>query len=275
MEKCEVLLFGTMADIGERVRENLTGHGISAVLVDFPQNSFRDPWGYGRKLFKSIAEYSPRVIFPIGDPLAMAKLRPQIPQEIIVPISEEATIELLDSKVRTYALADELGIPQPRTYTLEEAVLQTQQLIFKRDRSFGGNGVHRPRNQAALQNLIAHENGAPCLIEDCIEGEDLSIDCIRLGGRFLAESYVCASRIGTLGPSVSRSKTTEPAAEQYARTLLDHLDYRGVCGLDFRRTPEGKLYFLECNPRFTGGLQTQIEEGFHIPYLLYYLCAGL
>ena len=54
-----------------------------------------------------------------------------------------------------------------------------------------------------------------------------------------------------------------------ARKLLDAVDYQGVCGLDFRREAgTGKAYFLECNPRFSGGLCSQIASGFDLPALL-------
>lgn len=275
----DVLLFGTMADIGTTVREDLEAHGLRVVLVDFAQNTPRDFWGYRRNLQKAIEEFRPRIVMPVGDTLAMARiascatLGPDAPAFVVA--SPEA-VEMLNSKVRTYGLAEGMGIRQPRRFELEEVLSQLKDdeeredigVIFKRDTSFGGSGVHRPRSIQSLRHLIEHENGTPYLIEEYIAGEDLSVDCIRVDGYFRAEAYVSTNRTYTQGPSVERHKIPCHEAETTAKSILDRLDYRGVCGFDFRRTPDGVLYLLEANPRFTGGLMTQIESGFDIPYIL-------
>jgi len=326
----DILLFGKMGEIGPVVRDDLIGHGFSVQLVDFPQNTFKDESGYRRTLLKAVAAFQPRIILPIGHPLAMTLavedamcavevlpgtdvVSPEqylrasfdalaLLQNAIVPIPSVETIRLLDSKVRVSALAAKLGIPQPRLYTNADEAPEGQ-VVFKRDRSFGGSGVYRPKKRESLLNLMAHEPGSPYLIEDYIEGTDLSVDCVRIpDGRclstvgfrepafFKAGCYRTVSKRQGQGPSVLREVVDCPQAVEYAHRLLDAVDYRGVCGLDFRlaasgrdsvtaadaddgsvtddRLQPGNLYFLECNPRFTGGIATQIASGFDIPYEL-------
>lgn len=284
MEGCDILLFGTMADIGPTVQEDLEARGLRVVLVDFAQNTPRDFWGYGRGLRKAIGRYAPGAVIPIGNSLAMARLAPELGTEPGAPailVADAGAVELLDSKVRTYGFAEELGIPQPRRFSFEEICAQEEAyalnhdaaaearedigVIFKRDTSFGGSGVHRPRSLDSLRHLIEHENGTPFLIEEYIPGEDLSVDCVRTDGYFRAEAYVSLGRVYTQGPAVERRKDDCPEAVAVCRSILDRLDYRGVCGFDFRRTPDGSIFLLEANPRFTGGLRTQIESGFDIP----------
>ena len=58
----------------------------------------------------------------------------------------------------------------------------------------------------------------------------------------------------------------------YAKKLLDYVDFKGVCGIDFRYDPQTmKVAFIEVNARFTGGLATPIAAGFDIPWVLYTL----
>lgn len=266
MANIDVLLFGSMSGISGTVARDLTSHGISVASVDFPQNIFRDFSGYRRELFKAVDKYGPEIIIPIGDQLAPAKLKGEVPAGMIVATDSEKNISLLDSKVRSYGLAVSLGIPQPRIYSPESA---PEKVIFKRDVSFGGSGVHMPTSRKSLDNLIAHENGTPYLIEEYIVGEDLSVDCVRFEGYFRAECYSSVSRAYTQGPAVSRLATKCKEAVKYAKIILDSIDYQGVCGMDFRKAADGSVYFLECNARFTGGLDTQIENGFDIPYLLF------
>lgn len=265
---CDILLFGSMGDIGRTAQAGLAGHGLTVVSVDFPQNTFRDFSGYRRELLKTLERVRPTIIMPIGDALALAMLKEELPSPIVVPVDSSEKIEMLSSKVRTYELARGLGIRQPALRSAAD-LAAGRRVIYKRDTSFGGSGVHKPRSVEALDNLIAHENGTPYLIEEYIEGEDLSVDCVRIGDFFRAECYVSTERTYTQGPSVERLKTECPEAVSIASKLLNHLDYQGVCGLDFRRAADGELYFLECNPRFTGGLRTQIASGFDIPYIIY------
>lgn len=306
MEKTDVLVFGTMADIAHTVAENLRRNGLSVASVAFPQNIFRDYSGYRRELLKAIDRHSPNMVIPVGDNLALARIKSELPEDVIVATDTEENITILNSKARTYRLAESLGIPQPRLLNISDIPSSLSsfpdnntknasgpgQVIFKRDISFGGSGIHKPKSRKSLDNLIAHESGRPYLIEEFIEGTDLSVDCLRVGDYFRAVCYESLSREYTQGPAVTRRIIDCPSAARYAALLLEHINYQGVCGMDFRKatsptqtygcrddsryasfteTADSAIYFLECNARFTGGLSTQIANGFEIPYLLYQL----
>lgn len=269
----DVLLIGTMGNIAATVRSSLESHGLSVAEAPFPQNVFRDFFGYGSLLRRTLAEITPRAIFPIGCATALSKLKEKVPAGIAVPVDDEEKMTLLDSKVRVSTLAGELGIKQPRIYgdiPPEEAF----PLIFKRDVSFGGQGVHWPKSSSALINLIGHQReGEPYLIEEYVPGDDYSVDAIRWDGFFKAACYRTLSQQGK-GPSRTRISVSDTRLESIARTLLDHIEYKGVCGMDFRVSDDGEPYFLECNPRFTGGLESSITAGYDIPYILWRLAMG-
>lgn len=263
----EILVFGTMGNIGQVVERQLAAHGYSVQLVDFPQNTFKDEKGYRRELTKAIRAYTPRMVIPVGNQIAISRMKPMLPPEIAVPVADAATVELLDSKLGCSSVACELGILQPRMYASVSEV-DTFPVIFKRDRSFGGSGVYRPESREALQRLADHEPQNPYLIEEFIGGTDFSVDAVRCGGFFQAGCYRSLSIRGGQGPSVERETVQREDLCQIARRILDHVDYNGVCGMDFRVSGDGKAYFLECNPRLTGGIETQIAAGFDIPQLL-------
>ena len=268
---CDILVYGTMGDIGAQVAGSLRSHNLQVVQEDFPQNKFRDEWGYRRKLFKCIDSFNPRYIFPIGNLTAASRVKPLLPQGIMMPVADERTIATLDNKTSCSKLAADCDVPQPRMFASPRDA-EGYQVIFKRDQSFGGSGVHRPRNMQALENLVRREEGRPCLIEEFIEGTDWSVDALRWtrgsGIYFRAGCYRSLAN-HWMGPSTERVAADFPLLEQYARAILDKIDYQGVCGMDFRVDTQGNAWFLECNPRFTGGVGIQIESGFDIPYLLY------
>ena len=268
----DVLLIGTMGNIGPDVKEALEKEGLNSAIVEFPQNIYRDEFGYHYALRKGIEAYSPAMVMPVGNTIALSRLKAKVPEGIIVPLDTEEKIKLLDSKVSSSRLASELGILQPKLYASVEETSDNQ-LIFKRDVSFGGHGVHMPRTRESLIRLIEHQpKGEPYLIEDWIEGEDYSVDCLRWDGYFRCGSYKVLSHQGK-GPSLQREMLSFPAIESAAKRILDHLDFHGVCGMDFRVDSEGRAYFLECNPRFTGGIRSQVASGFNIPYIYWQLAA--
>lgn len=261
---------GTMGSIGPVIHSGLESHGLHVERMEFPQNVFRDEFGYWRHLLKAISEHSPEMILPVGNPLALSRIRDRLPSGITIPIETEEKLRTLDGKVSCSRLASDLGILQPRMYPSPDEVGE-RQVVFKRDISFGGHGVHLPWTKRSLLNLIAHQpEGEPYLIEDYIEGCDYSVDALRWDGFFRAGSYRCLQNQGN-GPSTSRESVDFPELEAISRKILDHLDYHGVCGMDFRVAEDGQIYFLECNPRFTGGIETQIASGFDIPYLYWQL----
>lgn len=266
--RCDILLFGTMGDIGPVAKSSLQSHGLSVELVDFPQNIFRDEFGYRRTLLKATALLRPSLIIPIGHPLALARVRQELPEHIEAAVESEELIRLLDSKVAFSKLCTELDIRQPFIHT-PPYVFEEGTIVFKRDVSFGGHGVYRPKTNAALDQLIAHQRqGEPFLVEDYVEGTDYCVDALRYDGFFRAGVYRVTESQGS-GPSRKRVPAALPEIEEIARKIMDHLGYRGICAFDFRVDTNGTPHILECNPRLTGGLATQIESGFDIPYLIW------
>lgn len=323
----DILVFGTMGNIGPQVQDLLASHGLRTAAVPFIQNVFRDEPGYRRTLVRAIADYRPGIVFPIGNPLAMARFRgllelgiplgtvlncrkvdalwEEAVGKVRIVVEKEETVRLLDSKVRCHALARELGIMRPAVYDTPEDVPVGMKVVFKRDVSFGGHGVHLPKDMGALERLIAHQSpGEPFLIEEFIEGDDYSLDAVRWGGKMVSGGYRClptessfgaAGRYGAACPTAKGIGSVDgdtrlsvkgfgPAGYREvlhdgdpvlkkmracAGTILEHLDYQGVCGFDFRADTSGNVRLLECNPRFTGGVAAQAAAGFDIPWTLY------
>lgn len=292
----DVLVFGTMGIIGHEICRSLNAHGLDVASVPFLQNVFHDEPGYRRALSNAISSCRPRVVIPVGCQIAMAHFNkllrqgaeskeilnrrrpdPQLEealQHVRLMTETEEKLRILDSKVQSYELAEKLGIRQPLRYNSEDDIPANARVVFKRDISFGGHGVHIPRNPDALKNLIAHQSpGEPYIIEKFIEGQDYSLDVIRFRDDFHSGGYRCIRPTGN-GPAEKREMLEEgdKVLEQMrfdAKLILDSIDYQGICGFDFRADDSGTVYLIECNPRFTGGIASQIASGFDIPWILY------
>lgn len=309
----DILVFGTMGTIAQDISGSLLSHGLNTVYVPFEQNVFNDEPGYRRALAKAIGTFRPKAVFPVGHPLAMSRFKklighgvplneiingrkhePQLEEAVrnaILIVESEEKIRMLDSKVQFYALAKSLGLRQPALFRDADVTPENIKVVFKRDISFGGHGVHQPRSKEALDNLIVHQSrGEPYLIEEFIDGDDYSLDAVRFReppqhetatdkmltackGSMYCGGYRCIKSKGN-GPAERREPLdrNDPILAQmksYAETVLEHLDYHGICGFDFRADNSGQIFLIECNPRFTGGISTQLASGFDLPWLLY------
>lgn len=266
---------GAATRIGRAVLRSLRKRGLECEAIDDRPVS-RDEPGYLRLLKATLEEIHPKVLIPIFKAEVIARNLSLLPEDIAVPISDAETLRLLDDKCRASALCTTLGIPQPQLYSDEEALhTHGRPVVFKRATGLGGDSVYFPKDGKALGNLIRSSGDRPHLIMDRIDGYDVSVDAIRWDGYFRAAAYrtmVPESK----GTSLIRIGVDMPELVSYTRTILDATDYRGACGMDFRiERKSGKAYFLECNPRFSGGIRSSLAAGFDMPCILWQLCMGL
>lgn len=267
----DVILTGLRGNVGNLVLKALSSRMLDvAVYEPIPKagsHKYRDG------LICLAEKTGARVIMPVFFPEVVAHWRNDLPSSVILATETEEKLSLLDNKVTASSLAGECGVPQPEIYASAEEV-RNFPCVFKRATGLGGSAVYFPKTRAALDNLLAKAGRRnPYLIMDFIEGYDCSVDAIRFGDYFEAVAY----RIllpKQKGFSYVRMTVPAPELIEYARTILEKADYNGVCGMDFRVGRDGRAYFLECNPRFSGGLRSTLGAGLNLPYLLYQLYTG-
>ena len=266
MDGYDALVVNPCGSTGLLVARSLQERGVRTLVVEGP-SARKDAPGLVRKLKGELERTGARMIIPVFFPEVLSACRSEFPG-VLIPVSCPAKIRLLDNKVSACSLASGLGIPQPRIYSCLNEV-ETFPVVFKRALGQGGDSVYFPGNPRALANLAA--GGGEYLVSDFVPGVNVCVDAIRAEGFFDARVYKVLDPPGK-GVSRVRESIPLPLAVEYVRRLLDAVDYRGVCGVDFRLSEDGRLWFLECNPRFSGGLQTTLDAGLDLPFLLYSLC---
>lgn len=271
----DVLIADSGGKIAQAVEKSLRRRGLSVEVFDDSLVSNDYP-GYIRNLKRCALQCQPRMILPIFKASWLAAHRAEF--DALVPLSESSVLEMLDDKVRCSALANGMGICQPKMYSDTDFDRITDwPIVFKRASGLSGSSVYFPKDRRALDNLV-RTSPKSHLVMDYIEGYDVSVDLIRWpmadGSVFCQSAAYRVLWPRRKGISYIRMGVNRPDVLLAAEKLLDTVDFRGVCGMDFRVDRSGKAFFLECNPRFSGGIRSSLSAGLDLPYLLWQLANG-
>lgn len=268
----DVLLTNPCGRTGLTVRDSLERLGLSVKIMEGPSAKKMQDF-YLRSVARILEEEGARMVIPVFFPEVLAAHRDRFPGTLI-PLDDAAKIRLLDNKKSACALAGELGIPQPEIFDIHDPTSIEYPAVFRRVQGQGGDSVYFPKTEKALRNLLKTADEDAVVVTRYIEGWNVSVDALRWGDFFYAAAYRILEPKGK-GVSTLRESILAPELTALCRRMLDSIDYQGVCGMDFRVDEnDGKAYFLECNPRFSGGLESAIKSGFDIPALYYRLATG-
>ena len=288
--KCDVILTYCWNRVGYTIQRTLAEKGLKVWAADtskwnicsmsrFCAGSFSypDPFtneeAFINALKEKIEELKPRVLIPTHDEsVVIMRHRNEFPKELIIPYESEQMLLNLANKAWATRKAGELGVPIPEVYTNVDEVKKFP-VVFKTVIGNSAKGVFFPNSKEELLALKQQHNNEETLIEEWIDGTDYSVDCVRWDGFWKSSVYhALVTKTNGGGTTTQREIVCAPDLENYAKTLLDAVDFHGVCGLDFRYDPDsGKAAFIEVNARFTGGLATPVAAGFNIPWVVYKL----
>ena len=106
----------------------------------------------------------------------------------------------------------------------------------------GGHGVIK-LDYAGFDQQIKAVTYTPVLLQDFIEGEDIGASVYCQSGRVL--SFI-AHKLARKTYTVFHSNEIRDAVTR----IMAYAGSDGVYNFDMRRTVDGRIFFLECNPRF-------------------------
>lgn len=280
MNRFDLILTDAANSVGRQVKSSLERLGLKIAIcdpfgggADFKTFHSQDTENFVGQISDIVAATGASALIPIFHPEVLSSHRNRFPG-VLMPVEDASKLVLLDDKVQACNLAGALGILQPRRYGSVEEV-ENYPVVFKRSCGHGGDSVYFPKARGPLENLVSNSRPGKYLIEDCLEGEDVSVTALRWhtteGVVFIAGSY------RTLLPkakaaSIVRESIEAPELVASLRKMLDHIDFNGVCGADFIVNADG-AFFLECNPRFCGGIDTMLASGLDFPAILWNLAS--
>jgi predicted ATP-grasp superfamily ATP-dependent carboligase len=191
-------------------------------------------------------------------------------------------------KTRTMKIAQNAGVPTPRTYYPEDepidalAKRMSYPVVLKPNTSDGARGISYPRNRDELVQIYRSTIATygPCHIQEYIPQTGMQYKAELLldrSGEVRAwcvynklRYYPPSGGSSTLNSTVDRRDILESAAK-----ILKALDWYGIGDCDFIEDPrDGIPKLMEINPRFTRSIKICVLAGVDFPYLLYSMAVG-
>lgn len=291
--KCDVIVTYCWNRVGYNILRSLSAKGLNVWAADtskrnicsvskFCKGSFRYPDSFTQEdafiacLKEKVNELKPKMLLPTHDESqVIMRHRAEFPEELIIPYMDADSLERLSDKAWATEQASACGVAVPKVYGTASEVEQFP-CVFKTVIGNSAKTVYFPKSREELEGLVERFASVKTLIEEKVGGTDYSVDCVRWDGFFRASTYhALVTKTDCGGTTTQREIVSAPVLEDYARMLLEFVDFKGVCGLDFRYDPQtGRAAFIEVNARFTGGLATPVTAGFDIPWVLYCLATS-
>ncbi len=288
--ECDIIVTYCWNRVGYNILRSLSAHGLNIWVADTSQTNicskskfcigsftYPDPFSEERAfidvLKAKVLELNPKILLPTHDEsVVIMRHRDEFPSELIIPYDNVDLLVNIADKAWATQKAKECGVPVPDVYA-EVQDVRNYPCVFKTVMGNSAKTVFFPSAEEELRKLIVKFKGKKTLIQEKIGGTDYSVDCIRWEGFFKCTTYhALVTKTEGGGTTTQREIVEMPELEEYAKKFLDYVDFKGVCGLDFRYDPDNnKVAFIEVNARFTGGLATPVTAGFDIPWVLYSL----
>lgn len=288
--KCDVLVTYCWNRVGYNILRSLSSHGLNVWAADTSKKNicslskfcagsfvYPDPFteeeAFIECLLARVEELKPHVLLPTHDEsVVIMRHRERFPKELIIPYEREQLLLDLANKAKATEMARKAGVPVPQVLESADEV-KDYPIVFKTVIGNSAKGVYFPKCKDELLELMAEHKNEEMLLEEWVGGTDYSVDCVRWDGFYRSSVYhALVTKTDGGGTTTQREIVDVPELENYAKLLLDAVDFHGVCGLDFRYdSTTGRAAFIEVNARFTGGLATPIIAGFDIPWVVYKL----
>lgn len=212
------------------------------------------------------------VLIPIGAKtlqlLAEEKTREKF-SEVGLGIPSQAGLDFFNSKKEVANMADELCIPVPKSYvinekdTLENFLNQVElpcvvkpncgeKLNLKAAQRYC---IVKDRNSLKEKfNYFYKLENQPPIIQEYVEGDGYGLSVLADKGEII--DLICHRRIREYpcagGPSTCCQRQYIEILEEYAKKIIRSINYTGIAMIEFKRAKDGSFKLLEINPRVWG-----------------------
>jgi predicted ATP-grasp superfamily ATP-dependent carboligase len=258
---------------------------------------FTDKQGFVESVLRALQQYRVKLVFPAGEStlVVLDQWRTEIERWAPLAAASSASIDLSIDKVRTAAIAREVGVPVPETAEIrdpDQALVAAAGLGYPVILKKRGNMLHNsipgrvevkvayawtPEN--LTQALLKHSrNGYYPILQKCYFGVGVCVTAVMSAGEPLVLFAYRRSRENPItgGESVFReSIRLDERLKDYVIRLLNAMKWEGVAMVEFKYDETKDEYVLmEVNPRISLSTSLTLHAGADIPYVVYELFAN-
>ena len=223
--------------------------------------------------------------------LFTARYRSQLEAAFRFAVASSDLVEDLADKERFGALSSRLSLPVPATRVIESAMAFEQAdydvevfpVVVKpalRATTWSSTELAKALRVDSLLELRAlarrfEGSDQRFVIQQCVEGPESAIESYHVyvdgAGRIRGE--FTGRKIRTLpadfGHSTALTLTAASDVLGLGRRIVHDIGLRGVAKLDFKRSPQGQLYLLEINARYSLWHHLGARVGLNLPAMVY------
>jgi len=232
---------------------------------------YPDPIAEPRAAVAALAEFCSRhaidVFLPVSLDMTELAVRhaDQLPTPALLPSSE--SFDIACDKQKTFAFAEPLGIPVPRTVPAAEYRQLDPPCVIKSRRR--GAAIAHSREEADRIVAQLGPEIADHLAQEFIPGQN-GFGYFGLFDRGVERTFFMHERLMQYpiegGPSVVCRSFFDKTLREHGRKLLEALRWNGVAMVEFKRSDrDGRFYLMEINPKFWGSLGLAIHAGANFP----------
>jgi predicted ATP-grasp superfamily ATP-dependent carboligase len=252
----------------------------------------KDPQGFVQFLLDKVEAWRGALLLPISDvgAQALAGGLSELSRHYAVLAEEQSKIDVIVDKSKLYPLAESLGIGTPLGAKLsgpDDLERFRDRMTFpalvkpsESHRFYYFFGIKlfivRSFEELAEKCRAAHREGFEMIYQEIIPGPDANlfshITYRSDDGEYLFEGTKQKLRQSPPRYGVTRVGRTHcmPELSKLSRKLFEALDYRGLCGFEYKKNETtGEWKLLDGNPRFILPNHIFGAAGANLPYLIY------
>ena len=184
---------------------------------------------------------------------------------ITLCISGEECISLCRDKMKFYQFMKKNNLGNP---ILTKNLLETEPdqmkypLVCKPRDGRSSQGLQFVKSPQELENLKRLEGAERYIVQPKIEGRVVTVDVVRDPESGESAAVCRRELLRTLnGAGTSIQVFRDPKLEETCKEAAKRLSVKGCVNMEFLEEGEGSCRILECNPRFSGGVEFSCLAG--------------
>ncbi|MCX7097486.1 MAG: ATP-grasp domain-containing protein [Methylococcales bacterium] len=271
----------------------IAGYSKYVDEVFFYSDPLGDPEQFVAEIISHLQQNRYDLVIPVTDKtvVPLAKHKQVIEQHALLASPGFDILEQTTDKNATFALAESLDIPVPKSITvlnlagLAEIEPQlTYPVVIKPSRSIAGaagdiriklNVQYAFSNQELIKKCTEILPYTPVVLQEYFVGDGIGVEILADHGEIVyafQHKRLHEMPLTGGGSCLRESVAVNPQLLAYSQGLIQAINWHGVAMVEFKyceNTNESRL--IEINGRFWGSLPLAVSAGADFPYYLYQL----